>query len=70
MTHAVVRFGDLGYCWLPAQRLNSCLPCSRYDTCTYPERQWHIEYERNRRERAVAAARVASLDDEARNLMR
>jgi len=65
---AIVDFSELGNCWLPARFHNNCLPCGRYATCTYPERQWHIEYERNRRARSLLAGQIARLDAEAHKL--
>jgi len=65
----IVSAADLGsHCWSPVRFANSCLPCTRYGTCTYPERQYHIAYHQNRQERAALALRVADLDIAAKQL--
>jgi hypothetical protein len=64
----VVKFSELDKCWAPIRLFNSCLSCNRYDTCTYPERQFHIAYHHNRQERSRVAARLAVLDTEATTL--
>ena len=64
----VIKLSDLNNCWSAARLANSCLPCKRYDTCTYPERQFHIAYQHNRQERSLVAARLNELDAAAKHI--